>query len=324
MKTIKYLSMAAAALLMASCSNNENPYDGPVELRLTSGVEVQQSRAAANTQEEVIAPNEGVDVWVDDATDKTALYKANALTSDGSNGFTGGTPMFFPQTGNNIDIYAIHGTFTTPFTNGTAFPTTAQEFSVVADQSAGGSSYTGSDLLYAYDTDVARAAHPATTHQLTFYHMLSKLELAIKIGAGIPELAATGAVTLGGVVLNGDFTPSATVDMAKQDKRAEMIASAATATTGTMTLGQTPCTDFEETNVVYNEAIMVPQDMNGKVLTFKLANNGELKYTFKNTTFASGKKYLYHITLDLTGVTVTSEIKAWDPVSATTGTATMQ
>lgn len=316
------MTMAAAALALAGCSNDGGEMDnGPVELRLTSGVTV-QTRAYTATQGTAINRGEVVSVWVDDAG--TPLYKAVQLTADGSNGFTG-EAMYFPQTGNNIDIYAVHGNFTTPFALGNDFPKDGAEYKVEADQSSvnNKTNYTKSDLLYAYETGVARNGNP-TSVVLTFYHMLSKLELAIKAGDGAPELATSGAVKLNDVTLDGKFTPSTTEDMSDQSKRAAMLGTTASATTDNMTLGQTTCQDFT-TNVAYNEAILVPQDMAGKTLTFSLKDGGTLTYTIPaNTTFESGKKYQYHITLDLTGITVTSSIKDWEPVDAVNGSATMQ
>lgn len=322
MKTNLFVTMAAAALILAGCANDENGIDnGAVKLRLTSGVEVQQTRAFTATQSTSITAGEMVSVWVDDAgamPDPTPLYEANQLTATAGNGFSG-SDMFFPATGNKVNIYAVHGNFTAPFTSGAAFPTTAVEYSVAADQSKGGKAYTNSDLLYAYEKEVARSSNPV---QLTFYHMLSKLELAIVKGEGAPELATTDAVKLGDVTLKGNFTPSTSADMSDQSQRADMLLDASTTSTGDMTLGQTTCEDFD-TKVNYNEAILVPQDMKDKVLTFTLADGGTLKYTipaFKTTSgkavFESGKKYQYHITLKLTGLEVTSKIKDWDPVGA--------
>lgn len=325
------MTMAAAALILAGCSNDENEEmdNGPVELRLTSGVTVQQTRAFTATQSTTIADGETVSVWVNDATAGTALHRANQLTANSNNGFTGGESMYFPQTGNAVDIYAIHGKFANPFIAGNDFPASGAEYSVEANQSTSGTIYTNSDLLYAKEKGVARNGNP-TTKQLTFYHMLSKLELAIKIGNGSPALAASGAVTLGdNITLNGKFTPSTnTDDMSTQSIRAGMLGDAAIASIGGMTLGQTTCEDFS-TNVFYNEAILVPQNMIGKVLTFTLANGGKLTYTIPQfgasgtAVFESGKKYIYHITLNLTGLTVTSTIKDWDPVTAVAGNAEM-
>lgn len=317
--------MAATVLILAGCSNDENGMDnGPVELRLTSGVTV-QTRTFTATQSTTISQNEVVSVWVDDAgTTATPLYKAVQLTADGSKGFTG-EAMYFPQTGNNIDIYAVHGNFTTAFTSGSDFPKSGAEYKVEADQSSvdNNTNYTKSDLLYAYEEGVTRSGNP-TTVELTFYHMLSKLELAIKTGDGAPELATSGAVKLNNVTLNGTFTPSTMATMSGQSQRAAMLEAATSASTGNMTLEQKTCTDFAAGNVVYNEAILVPQDMASKTLTFSLKDGGTLTYTIPaNTTFESGKKYQYHITLDLTGITVTSKIEDWEPVTAVNGSATM-
>lgn len=329
------MSMAAAAMILAGCSNDENAAidNSPVELRLTSGVTVQQTRATFNpTQSTSIKEGEKVSVWVNQAdNDGTELYKANQLTANSDNSFTG-KAMYFPQNGfSQVDIYAIHGNFATPFSENTAFPKTGVEYRVEAKQSeAGGAGYTHSDLLYAYETKVERKGNP-TTKKLTFYHMLSKLEVAIQIGEGSPVLASSDdAVTLGDVTLNGKFTPPATATMSDQSARAAMLTDADEPNTGDMTLGQTECTGFDENNVFYNEAIIVPQEMIGKVLTFKLQDGGTLKYTipkFDNTpgqaVFESGKKYIYHITLNLTGLTVTSRIEDWEPVKAVEGTAEM-
>lgn len=316
--------MAATALALAGCGNDEDGMDnGPVELRLTSGVTV-QTRTFTATQSTTISSGEAVSVWVNDARTASPLYEAVQLTANGSNGFTG-EPMYFPQTGNNIDIYAVHGNFTKPFSKEDAFPTSGAEYKVEADQSSinNKTNYTKSDLLYAYEKGVARSGNP-TSVKLTFYHMLSKLELAIKTGAGAPELATSGAVKLNGVTLDGKFTPSTTATMREQSQRAAMLGAAASATTGDMTLGQQTCTDFAAGNVNYNEAILVPQDMAGKKLTFSLEGGGTLTYTIPaETTFESGKKYQYHITLDLTGITVTSSIEDWEPVTAVNGSATM-
>lgn len=328
MKIRLFMTMAAATLILAGCSNDENGMidSEPVELRLTSGVEVQQTRAAFTpTQDISIRADEVVSIWVNDAITSEWKYRANPFKADGSNGFTidhhnGGEHMYFPQTGNKINIYAIHGKFTTPFSKGAEFPTSAVEYSVEADQSvASGIGYQYSDLLYAYEKDVARSGNP-TTKQLTFYHMLSKLELAIQIGNGGPALATTGAVTLENVTLNGKFMPSTSATMGNQSERADMLSAVDQSTTDDMTLGQQTCDDFSESNVVYNEAILVPQDMMSKRLTFELADGGTLTYTIPEfshgaAVFESGKKYRYHITLNLTGLTVTSEITDWEAVS---------
>lgn len=318
----RIILLAAAPLMLAACSSDDNGPDSGdtrIPLRLTSGIAVQ---TRANTQGTAIASGETVYAWVDDVTTEgtdrsiSTLYEANELTA-GDDGILTGDHMYFPATGHGVDIYAIHGNFTgIPNEN---FGETGMEYSVKQDQSEI-TGYTGSDLLYAVRQDVARtmAAVP-----LTFYHMLSKIELAIKVGNGSPALAGTDAVKLNNVTQNGKFTPLKTGDISVQSTRAGMLSSPENAAPVNMTLGQATCTDFGD-NVVYNEAIVVPQDMSGKTLTFSLADGGTLTYTIPaNTTFESGKKYIYLITLDLTGLTVTSTVTDWEIGTSSTGSATM-
>lgn len=310
--------------MLGACGNDENldNLNGPVELRLTSGLEVQTRN---NTQSTNLAADEKVYAWVDDATTDASEFLAREMTADGSDGFTY-TPMFFPETGNDVDIYAMHGNFTPSFSEGNAFPgAEGVAFSVSANQSDMGAAYTGSDLLYAVKQDVARTKDNV---ELTFYHMLSKIEIAIVCGEGAPELAADNAVTITDVITDGTFKPTKT-DITEPNVRQAMIETGSTQ--ASMSVSQRTSTSFDAGNVDYNEAIIVPQDMQGKKIEFRLKDGGTLSYTIPEFTetpgkavFESGKKYIYHITLNLTGLEVTAKIEDWGSGNTYNGDATMQ
>lgn len=318
--------LAATALTLAACSNDSESADssGLVEIRLTSTIEA-QTRAAANTQGGTLAENEKVYVWVDDAeasTDADAtLYKAVTLTANSHNGFDEGTTMYFPTTGHSLNFYSMHGNFTEAPTEGsTDFPTGGIAFSVATTQNEiGSTAYTNSDLLYAIRKGVA----PQEYVSLCFYHMLSKLELAIKLEGDMTVLASENAVTLGDVITDGTFTPDKTTDPDLTYERADMLTAGTTTTT--MNLGNVVSTDFTDANIEYNEAVIVPQDMSGKVLTFTLANGTKATYTIPdNTTFECGKKYRYHLTLSPTGVTLdSSTISEWTANETDSGTGSI-
>lgn len=321
-----YILFAVTALILAACSNDENldNPNAPVELRLTSSLEV-QTRAVAYTQGTSLAEGEQVYAWVDDAGNNNPKYQARELTATTGGGFTY-TPMYFPQTNNGVSIYAMHGKFDPSFSEGNAFPgTDGVAFTVVADQSGMGTAYTNSDLLYAARQNVARTKDNV---ELTFYHMLSKMEIAIVRGAGAPELAADDAVAITDVVTDGTFKPTKT-DIADQATRQAMIT--AGSTQAAMLVSQKTCTGFGAADVDYNEAIIVPQDMVGKKIEFKLADGGTLSYTIPAFTgtpgkavFESGKRYIYHITLKLTGLEVTAQIEDWTDGGSESGTAEME
>ena len=302
--------LACAALMLAACSKEENGgmTNGRTELRLASGIEAVTRGDVQNT---AIVADETVWAWVSDAgksgTD-VALYDAEKLTAQAGGGLAGnpGRPMYFPQTGNAVNIRALHGTFKETFTEGeTAFPTGGVGFTVDENQSAGGDAYVKSDLLYAASNDVARSGNP-TTVSLKFYHMLSKLELKIVRGEGVTD--AVKKVTLGGVAVGGTFTPAEDADLTQQMARAAMIASGEQS--ATMTLGGA---FWDEGTKTTNDAIVVPQSIGGKTMTFTLASGGELVYTIpEGKAFESGRKHVYTVTLKGTELSVDSTIEPWD------------
>ncbi len=299
---------ASAALILAGCSKTENGLqDGRTELKLTSTIEMTRA-TSPNTQATQIAQNEKVTVWVTDSGTSAALY-AQELTVGSGGALTGGNKMYYPQTGNGVNIAALHGKFSFYENIPSSLPSSI-DFSVYAGQSAsGGSNYLNSDLLYAS----RGASRSSRAVSLTFYHLLSKLELNITKSAELTD--EISSVTLDGVVLDGTFTPSNIVDISSQISRASGITTETTET-GNISLGNS--------TTASNEAIVVPQSLEGKTLTFNLQSGGKLIYTFPGgTTFESGKKYVYNVTLKLTELTVTSTIEDWTSTDGANGDATM-
>ena len=106
----KYLIFAVAALTLAACSNDENLNDGPVELRLSSSLEVQTR--AYQVQDEQLASGETVYVWADEQDGETDYIKAWELMAVGNGSFQEpATKQYFPQSGKGLSLYAIHGDF---------------------------------------------------------------------------------------------------------------------------------------------------------------------------------------------------------------------
>lgn len=313
MKTKKLLTFAAATLMLAAC-NNENNESGPVPLRINSGIEAQTRASTAGIQDTQIGAGESVVVWVRKASaDATVVYNSNVLTANGSGGFTGGTAMFFPQDGGGVNIYAIHSKPSIAQNETRIISKTCE---VHTDQSVP-SNIANSDLLFA----TKKGATYATPNvPLTFYHMLAKVKIGIKIGTGSPVLASSAAVKMNGVMVKCNFVPNYDADMTNASARSSMIVPLGTET-GTVTASQNTTTDF----TVYNDIILPPQNLAGKKLSITLSDGGVLYYTFPaGSLLNSGKKYLYNITLDLTGLTVTSAISDWEAVNAVSGNAVLE
>jgi len=338
MKAKLFMTMAAAAMILAGCSNDENEvtdnWNG--EIRLTSGVTVQTRTNSADVPDKQIASGRTVYAWVDKAGDPSATeyIKAWTLTAQGDGTFTGNL-QYYPTDNANLDFYAMHGNFAA-FTEGSdAFPTSASAIThaVDADQSENlGDNYLKSDLLYGLKKDVTRSASAVN---LTFYHLLSKVEVALKSGDGNPDL--TGAtVTIENTKLKAAFTPSKTAEINSGTTSTAQTARAGLVTCSTSSNDPAPIkiatkitsNDFAA-GTEYAAAIIVPQQVtqNTKFIKVALAGGGgTFSYSIPDAggiTFESGKKYQYKITVNQSGLTVTSEIGDWSPVSAISGDAVM-
>ena len=307
------IGFLATALALSGCSKEgDTPADSNSgsEIRLTSGVQV-QSRAgtAPDTQ---IANGERVAVYVDEATSPAAqLYGNNVLTADGNGGFSGGTSMYFPASGKNVDIYAYH----TNATLAEAFPASI-EHSVAADQTGG---YVSSDLLYAARTGVK---HTTSAVDLTFHHLLSKVDVTLTPGKGLKDTDLEGAViTIENTRLKATFTPDKTAAVADQSARAAMVKPAE----NNNDAASVKILTATASNLSAS-AVIVPQTLatGTKFIKVTLANGNKLSYKLTaETTFGSGKKHQYAITVNLTELTVTSGIDNWNPVGSVYDEATM-
>lgn len=308
------MTMAAATMILAGCSNDENePVDNwNGEIRLTSGVTTQ---TRANTQATQILEGETVYAWADKASSTPDYIQAWTLTAGSGNGFTG-TSQYYPTDGSSLDFYALHGNFKeVTFTeNATVFPASAIVHSVEADQSGTDmKNYAKSDLLYAVQKNVTRGKDAV---QLPFYHILSKVEVALKSGNGNPSLA-NATVTIVGTKLKADFTPNKSANMTEQSARAGMIAINGGDNTAAPIKIRTVTTENFDSNSDYGEAVVLPnQTINAKTafIQVKLSNNAVFTYKIPDDAplnLESGKKYTYKITVNQSGLTVTSTIADW-------------
>lgn len=316
----KYLFFAAAALALASCSNDGNMPDNandPVEIRLTSGLQV-QTRATHNLDTQ-LKSGEKVYVWVDDAgsgVTSPELYAKNELTADGSGTLSGGTAMYFPSTGNAVNIYAIHGNLS----EYTTFWAQSQTHTVATDQTSGDNKtgYATSDLVYCKNGNVARTSQAVN---LQFSHLLSKMEVVLVQGDGAPNISK---VEILNTKLQATFTPDKTngCSVTAAGSIADDTKNAITIDNGTTESGNT------DSSPTLNEAIIVPQTIAKDTQLFRITtdNGGTLYYKVPNggVTFDGSKKYRYTITAKLTGLTVSCSISEWTSAEdATSGDAVM-
>ena len=315
MNRIKLLSMAAlAATVLASCNKHDEPVTSnePVAIRLSSGLQVEPLTRAAHERTAANKFNNGevAYAYVYDATAGSTITDGNGnqLTADGNGNFTQATQMYFPTSGSNVDIYATYP--------GAYVPGTQITFTVENDQTDL-ADYLASDLLYAGTKGIAKTS---SAIDLTFYHLLTKVRVALLPGYGLNASDISGAtVTIENTKLSAEFTPAkATVSSA-----ALAGTLAATASPGTITVASDASTNFEN-GIIYNDAVIIPQNVASGATFIKvtLANGAELVYNLTaEKDFEGGMVYNYHITVNLTGLTVKGTIADWDPQGSVAGTA---
>lgn len=303
----KQLIFAAVVLALAACGNDEslNPNDGPVEIRLSSGIEVQETtRAATDIQESAFDANELVDVYINEYTQgqATTIYDSPlTYTTGASNAMnppTGQQP-YFPTSGNGVTIYAVYPSASETFAEGGYSNGT---FTIQKDQStnntSGDKNYKLSDLMYGTANNGAEVPRTSNNVVINFSHLLSKVTVNLKAGSGLDDTNLNNAVvSLLGLQPTIGFTTE-------------------TGELGNVSGETTEITVMNATSTLLSgSAIIVPQSLaiSTPFIKIHLAEGGDLYYNLaKPATFQSGMVYIYDITVNLTGLTVTSNIEPWD------------
>lgn len=313
MRYIKIIPILAAMAALAACSDRIQSSSEPVELRLSSGLQMQTRAAYTSTQNAQILSGETVYAWVDEVG-ATEYVSAWELTADGDGALTG-TRKDYPNNGHAVNVYALHGSFGSAITAGTTtFPTAALTHSVAANQGTA-AAFAQGDLLWATGANLARQV---AAHALTFSHLLSKIEVYLVAGSGTTddELETAGVTILNTI-------PSATVTLSKSAAPTVAVTTAAVQDITCLTQTQTDQTvligTVEQPAHRFAEAVIVPQAVNNDFVKVTL---GSSNYTAKvNTTFAAANKYTYYVVVNKSGISLTSTITPWTDGGAQVVTA---
>lgn len=327
MKAKLFMTMAAATLMLAGCGNDENePADNwNGEIRLSSGLDVQQvtRSIATGLQGNQIASGVQVGFFINEAVQgggtATTTYTQNLdYTANGNGGFSG-TTVYYPQSGKGVNIYAY-----APYASGITSFNSSYSFTVATDQSTD-NNYLASDLLWGQpmkenDAGEYVSANPVSRTSeavnISFKHLLSKIEVTLTPGSGLTADDFKGATLKVFQVQCGITLTLSTgaIGTASGDKT--------DVTAATYSTTETP-------TALTAAAIVVPQTIakETKFLEVDLTTGGKLYYTLPDSgeglTLAGGKIYKYTITVNLTGLTVTSKITDWEAIGTDTGTAVM-
>jgi hypothetical protein len=288
MKATTFISILAAATILAACGSDE-------------GTSVEDMSSAVTFSGGISTRASGTSWISGDLVSITAAaensgatnYSNEEYTSDASGNFTytSGAEIYYKDS-NAVDFTAYY-----PFsgTAGTAAGTVSKTVAATDESSTGQPAI---DYLWAQKTDVAKGA----TVTFAFTHKMSELTLKFISGTGLPDVTSL-SYTLSGIILAGTFIPSTGV------------AATSGTTTGSLTMSSVNTT---------STLILFP---NASTQTASLSvTSGSVTYTSSFTVpiMTSGNNYEIDVTVNKTGLSVSgSTITNWSSGGTTTATATV-
>lgn len=321
MKTRFLMATAAAAIVMVAC-NNEETDNWAGEIRLSSGLAVQQvnsTRAANDIQSGQFAAGEKIDVFINEAvnageTATTSYTQPLVYTAGGNGAMSTSDQPYYPTSGKDVNIYAYYPSGTVTSIDADAEQV---EFTVKEDQSSD-ANYKASDLMYG-TPDKNPVGRTKNHVNITFKHLLSKVTVTLKQGAGIKNLT-NAKVELLNVLPTTTLTPSTgVISVADGDK--------------------TDITVMDKGTNLSGSAVVVPQTLNQEVegkrrfIRVTLETGGVLYsqnltdsegQTIEDIEMTAGNEYKYEITVNLTSLDIKSSITEWVTGETVKGEAEME
>lgn len=323
----RFFIMAAAALTLAACSNDENMEmtDGPVEARITAGLSAPTTRAIGTNWNA-----DRIGVWVKDApaSDMENLYKNVLYTTTSTSATaeftaTTGQGIFF-QDANETVTFAAYAPYQESDDNAT-LPGVNKDGLVKVNTETNNTEPLQEDIdfLFAEGATATRTNYTVTFADNTasggddysFHHKMAQLNVvfqtSINDGFGPLDIRG-GSFNLGGLVHDGTFN----------------VTDGTTETTGS------EVADWDISGCKYEDVgttrtyslILLPQDLTNKALNVKVGINGQTYYNSDaiNPNLQAGYTYTYTITVKKSGLVVSGcTITNWNTGSTGSGDAEM-
>lgn len=290
MKTNLFITMAASALLLVACNNEENTLDSwKGEIRLSSGIcMLEKTRAGeAVSPHTQIAQGQLVGVYVAKTPETNDTeYHNVCVKADGAGNFTDySETMYYPYNNNQLSITAYH-----PFNGG---DTDTYDFAVNKDQRID-TDYYNSDLLVA---DVVKASRQTEAVALKFKHQLSNVRYKLRSSQSVDADALTGAVVS---IVNAQINVAF-------NRTTGTVSAPVTKTKSDIVLHPTYGAVLPPQSFAQGSSFLKVQLTEGEPFFYQLPSNKELE---KATT------YTYSIKVNKTGISATVFITPWDEQEA--------
>ncbi len=291
MKANIILCIAAITLIAVGCDKIENTNERvAVEFSASLSADVSQTKAVDYTW----SVNDSIGIYM--VTAGQAFTGANIVDNKANiryivdpsriNGFKpDGTPIFYPMDNSRVDFYSYYpqGYVTYDQYHHFVYPIN------VASQS----NQEALDFMYSNNVKSKNKIDKGVA--LSFEHKLCKIILNVQGGSGV----------------SAESLSNLTVQVKAQNTKNTF-----NLTTGALKDAGTPADIllYKKPDVHVYEAILLPDTATERTFEFNLNNTVDAPFSWvMNKSLESGKKYIYNITLNRTGIVVTGSITPWIP-----------
>ena len=321
----RFFIMAAAALTLAACSNDENMEmtDGPVEARITAGLRAPPTRAPRTNRNagRTGVGGKGAPARRPENLDKKGPSITNRTGATADFTATTGEGIFFQDATETV-TFAAYAPYQ-PSEDNATLPGDNGKVDVDTETNNTEDKQEDIDFLFAEGATATRTNYTVTFADNTasggadhsFHHKMAQLNVvfqtSITDGFG-PDDIFGGSFNLGGLVHDGTFN----------------VTDGTTETTGS------EVADWDISGCKYEDAettrtyslILLPQDLTSKALNVKVGIDGQ---TYSNSNainpnLQAGYTYTYTITVKKSGLKVSGcTITPWASGSTGSGDAEM-
>ena len=312
------LFFAAAVLALTACSNEEENTnkDWNEEIRLCTQ-NLMMTRASSDIQSTQFAANEQIDVFVYDVADQMTYTRPAVYTADGQGGLTTSPAQLWPSgTGSAINLYAFYPSRAVKEENFIGEDEEPEFFFTVALDQSTEAGYKASDLMFGGSitpNGYQEIARTNSTVPLTFYHMLSKVNLNVTLGEALSEQE------------NSIYSISATIRNVFPEAQFFGIISSSPLQPS-MEWGGDPIDinvgDLTREDGIYSGSAIIPPQMiePGNTLfsitiTYNDGSSRTLTYTLPSDSnvmlFESHYVYNFNITANVWGLSLSTTIEPW-------------
>lgn len=306
MKASNYLFMAAAAVVFAACSNeNDSVNDGPVAAQINAEIDGMTTRASGT--EWAVGDAIGVTETSTTGKGKTrgSNVKYNRITNDWK---ADGEPIYFEDL-ENVSFRAYY-----PF-QGTS-GTSAGEISNITTENQ--SEQSKFDFMFASGATASKGSPKVNfTGNYKFRHRMSQLTLTFKAGSGVTLPSKLTGYKVKGLVMSGTFNTETGI--------AEATAEGTTADLSLSLNVTENVTEYKADPVILYPQAPASEDFKIEVTVDGVTYNATLKLPDgTQKQFKAGVNLTYDVTINKTGLSVgTADIADWVTQAGGSGTAEM-